>query len=94
MGSFLDKLRGKEGKLIIVTYCFPYEASHLNNQVARVAEVGIDYYILETYEKGEKKVRMYPYPCRDIVSIQLNAEIEAIEFQRDEFEYLSQIVKE
>lgn len=89
MSTFLQKLKLKEGKVVILNYIFPYDVNHPRTQVARVIEVGMDYYVIETFEEGIKKQEMYTYPTQGLWSIQLNADKEEIEFQRNEFEYLS-----
>lgn len=87
--SFLHKLKQKEGKLVTLNYLLSHDICHPRKLLGRIVDVGVDYFVLEYFDKGKKIELLYPYPTPGLGFITLNCEEHEIEFQRDAFEYLS-----
>ena len=93
MRTFLDRLRSEEGKFIIITYYSSADGEEGHEaqiqKLAKVIDVGIDYYLLEMYEKCTisnkdiKKKIMFFHPSTNLIHIELNPENGETEFFRE-----------
>lgn len=89
MSGFLQKLKQKEGKLVMLNYFLSYDISVPRQFLGRISDVGIDYFILDTFENGNKKEILFPYPTPGLGFITLSCSDFDLDFQREALEYLS-----
>lgn len=83
-------LKSKEGELVTLNFLFSYDISHPRKLLARLKSVGMDFFSVETFEKGQRQELIFPFPTIGLFSISFCSDSEeSLEFERQALEHLA-----